>query len=104
MATLTATEYAHLRNFMERWATANAVPLTWVKGAVNAAAQTVEDLLDGTVNIIRAEIATGDGTGLPAVVSARIDTATAPFSITFSAAVKKALVAKVFELKFIRDR
>lgn len=102
MATLTDTERAHLRNFMERWAAANAVPITWVKGAVNAAAQAVEDLLDGTVLLQRGEIAP-TGTGLPAVTSARIDAATAPFSVTFGATAKRALAAKVFELKFIRD-
>ena len=102
MAILTATEKTQLRNSVERWANSTGAPIPWLKAALEAAAQAVTDLLDGTSNILRAEIAAGEGTGLPAVVSARIDAATAPF--IFSAAAKKSIVAKVLELKFIRDR
>ena len=95
MATLTDDEKNQCRRFM---ATGEAV--TWQKSHVNAAMQIVEDVLSGDHPITALEI--GVQQGLPAYLSARIDTAASP--VSFTNAQKRRLVAKVLEMKFRRDR
>lgn len=83
MAVLTNPEKAQIRNILEK----KFPNVTWPKAAVNDAAQVVEDFLSNN----QASVATS------------INTATAPYSITFTAAQKKALSAAVFYLKYIKD-
>jgi hypothetical protein len=101
MAVLTDLERTNLRNFMERKAQQANTPVVWVKQQINDAAQVICDTLDGTVPLTRTEISPG-GTSLPAVLSLRADLATAPLILTNEQ--KRFLIAKVFEVKFQRDR
>lgn len=88
MAALTDVEKRIIRNFLERKATDTQVPVSWVKAAVNDGAQAIEDLIVANAGAI----------------SSAIDAATTPHGVTFTAAEKKALVAKTLELKFVRDK
>lgn len=101
MATLTAAERTEIRRFVERYANANGIVITWTKAQINAAAQAAESLLSGDANIVQGEIAGGGGTGLPAVTAARMNTASSPF--VFSAPLKQRIVGKVLDMKYIRD-
>lgn len=83
MAVLTNAEKAQIRNILEK----KFPNVTWPKAAVNDAAQVVENFL----------------TDNQAAVAADVNTATAPYSVTFTAAQKKALSAAVFYLKYIKD-
>lgn len=104
MANLTVEERTKLRNFMERKALELEVPVTWVKAALNDAAQAFEDVLDGDAPITADEITATSG-NFPSIVSQRINAATQPHGgLTLTGAQKKALGAKVFELKYIRDQ
>lgn len=83
MAALTNLEKAHIRNILER----KFPNATWPKGAVNDAAQVVEDFL----------------TSNQAAIGATINTATSTYGVTFTAAQKKVVGAAVFYEKYIRD-
>ena len=88
MATLTAEERQKIRRALERYANENDLPIDYVKGAVNDAAQAIEDQL----------------TNVQASISAAVDAATAPYGISFTAAQKKIIGAYVFAAKYERDR
>jgi hypothetical protein len=88
MATLSADEKTKIRRALADVAQANDIPITWVKAAVNDAAQAVEDLL---VNNAEA-------------ISTAIDTASQPHGVTFTVAQKKALVAWTLFVKYERDK
>jgi len=83
MATLTNQEKARIRNILE----SKFPNVTWPKGAVNDAAQVIEDFL----------------TNNQAAISTAVNTATAPYSVTFTAGQKKVLGAAVFYLKYLKD-
>jgi len=100
MAALSESEKAKIRNFIEEKATSASVPISWVKGAINAAAQAIQDLEDGTKTIVKADVPAS----LLAIGSADIDAATSPFGITFTGQQKKWLRAKVLELRFLKDK
>lgn len=89
MATLTNTEKVKIRKAIARKAAESDVPVAWVKGAINDAAQVVEDIL-----------ASG---AFQTQVSNAIDTASAPYSVTFTNAEKKWIGAVVMDLKYVRD-
>ena len=104
MAALTDQQRRLIRNRAERKAQSLGVPIRWVKVAIHDAAQAIVDTLDGVVNLTRSEVPPGDGIGFPAVLSARIDTATSQHSLTFTTAEKKWLFAFVVEQIFERDK
>ena len=83
MATITSQEKAHIRNLLER----KFPNVTWPKGAVNDAAQVIETFLSDN----------------QAAISTAVNTATATYSVTFTAAQKKVLGAAVFYEKYLRD-
>lgn len=87
MATLTDAEKAQIRNAVARKATQEGVPIHWVKGAINDAAQAVEDLLVSSA---------------PAI-SNTIDDASQPYGVTFTADEKKWIVAWAVFMKYQRD-
>lgn len=89
MATLTNDEKRKIRNAVERKANENDIPISWVKGAINEAAQAIEDAISDPAFQIS--------------VSDDIDTATSAYSITFTNQEKKWLFAFVCDLKFRRD-
>lgn len=88
MATLTTEERRQIRNYMERYANANNIPIAWVKAAVNDSAQAFEDWLVAN----------------QASASAAVQAAASPHGITWTNAQLKQLGAKVFDLKYGRDR
>lgn len=81
MATLSSSELQAVRN-----GCASSQTVNYTKPQINAAAQAVEDFL----------------TNNAAAVSSAINTATSPLVLT--AAQKKAIVAYVVYLKFLRDK
>lgn len=87
MATLTDQEKTKIRQTVARKAAEHDVPIGWVKGAINDAAQAVEDHLVDQASAISTEI----------------DTATSPYGITFTNQEKKWIVALVMEMKYTRD-
>lgn len=89
MATLTAEERQRIRNACEAKASAAGVPITWVKGGLNDAAQAVETVLSSTA--------------LSNQISTAIDNATAAYGITFTANQKKWIVSLVLQAKYVRD-
>jgi hypothetical protein len=89
MATLTDEEKRKIRNAAERKANANSVSISWVKGAVNDAAQAIEDAISAAA--------------FQTQVSSDIDTATSSYGVTFTNQEKKWLFAFVCEHKFRRD-
>lgn len=103
MATLSPAERVDVRNRLEAKALALGIPVSWVKGLVDAAAQAVEDLISGDSLIARAEVPAG-GISFPVLLSARLDAATQPFGVTLTAAQKRHLVAFVLRVKFERDQ
>ena len=88
MATLTAIQKQQVRNWMEQKALLSNVPVTWVKAAVDAAAQAVEDLLVSNATAI----------------SNAINAASTPHGVTFTVTQKRMLVALVFQARFLADR
>jgi hypothetical protein len=104
MAALTDRQRRLIRNRAERKSQDLGVPVRWVKGAIHDAAQAIVDTLDGTVNLTRAEVPPGEGIGLPAILSARIDTATSAYGVTFTNPEKKWIVAFTLEQLFERDK
>jgi hypothetical protein len=95
MASLTNNEKAQVRRFL-----AKKSAVTWLKAAINAAAQVIQDLEDGTYVIQQSDIDPG-GTTLTQLGSTKIDAATAP--VVFTNQQKKWLRAKILELNFIKD-
>lgn len=87
MAILTTAEKTKIRQGIARKAAANDVPVSWVKGAANDAAQAVEDLLVSSATTI----------------SNVIDAATSSYGITFTAQEKKWIVALTVLAKHNRD-
>lgn len=83
MAVLSNQEKARIRNLLEQ----KFPSVTWPKAAVDAAAQVVEDFL----------------TDNQATVATNINTATSPYSVTFTANQKKVISAAVFLMKYGRD-
>lgn len=83
MAVLTNQEKARIRNALER----KFPNATWPKGAVNDAAQVIEDFL----------------TSNQAAISTSVNTATSTYGVTFTAAQKKVLGAAAFYEKYLRD-
>ena len=83
MAVLTALEKTHIRNILEK----KFPNVSWPKGAVNDAAQVIETFLSDN----------------QAAISTAVNTTTAPYSVTFTAAQKKVLGAAVFYEKYLRD-
>lgn len=89
MATLTDAEKVEIRKVIAKKATESDVPVAWVKGAINAAAQAVEDILSSGA--------------FQTQVSDDIDTASAPYSVSFTNVEKKWISAVVMDLKYVRD-
>lgn len=87
MATLTTEEKVKIRNAAARKANEAGVPIRWVKGALNDAAQAVEDLIVASA--------------IP--ISNAINTASAPYGITFTATEKRWIVALTVLMKHNRD-
>lgn len=87
MATLTDKEKVKIRNAAARKASEADVPIRWVKGALNDAAQAVEDLIVASA--------------VP--INNAINTASAPYGITFTATEKKWIVALTVLMKYNRD-
>lgn len=87
MATLTTEEKTKIRNAAARKAVEADVPVRWVKGALNDAAQAVEDLIIASA--------------IP--ISNAINAASQPYGITFTAAEKKWIVALTVLMKHNRD-
>lgn len=83
MAVLTNQEKARIRNTLER----KFPNATWPKGAVNDAAQVVEDFL----------------TNNQAAIATAVNTATSSYGVTFTAAQKKIIGSAVFYEKYLRD-
>jgi hypothetical protein len=88
MATLTDEEKRQIRNYMERYAAANNVPVAVVKAAVNDSAQAFEDWL--VANQAGAAVA--------------VQAAAAPHGVTWTNPELKQLGAIVFNLKYSRDK
>lgn len=87
MATLTDEEKTKIRNAAARKADKAGVPIRWVKGALNDAAQAVEDLINNS----------------SIAISNVINAASEPYGITFTAAEKKWIVALTVLMKHNRD-
>lgn len=94
---LTSAERVECRRFLAQ----KAAVVEWTKPTINAAVDVIIDTLTGATPLQRSEVP-AVGIGFPALLSARIDVATAP--LVFTAQQKLWLVAKVLELKFRRDR
>lgn len=90
MATLTTAELVLLRRKAAEKARELDIPIRWVKGAINAAAQAVEDAMDAA--------------SFKSQVSSDMDTATSPFGVTFTNAEKKWIGAHVKEIVGLRDK
>lgn len=103
MATLTTEERNKIRNAAERKANANDIPISWVKGAINDAAQVIEAALSGDIPIQRSECEPITGTSFEVIVSARIDVATVPYSVIFTNQEKRWIFAYVCGAKSGRD-
>lgn len=89
MTILTNEEKRKIRNAAERKANQNDLPISWVKDAINDAAQAIEDAISDPA--------------FQTSVSDGIDVATAPYSISFTNQEKKWLFAFVCDHKFRRD-
>ena len=89
MATLTDAEKIKLRNAVERKANALGIPQRWVKACLHGTVQAIEDVLDGAA--------------VRTAVSGAIDTAAAPYGVTFTTPEKKFIVALVMQIKYARD-
>ena len=89
MATLTDAEKVKIRNVIAKKAAKSDVPVSWVKGAINDAAQAVEHILDSVA--------------FQTQVSSDIDTASSSYGVTFTNAEKKWISAIVMDLKYVRD-
>jgi hypothetical protein len=89
MTTLTSADLRLIRNWAERKANANDIPIDWVKGAINDAAQAIENEISDPA--FRSQISTA------------INTSTGPYGMTFSPQEKEWLFAFVCELVYRRD-
>jgi len=89
MATLTTEERALIRRRIAKKAIEQDVDIAWVKGAVNDAAQAIEDILTSAT--------------LQTQVSGAIDAAASPYGVTFTAQEKRWIVALVMSAKCNRD-
>lgn len=87
MAILTDEEKKKIRNGVERIADREGVSVHWVKGAINDAAQAVEDFLVDNAS----------------TMSTEINTASQPYGVTFNADEKKWIVALTALMKHNRD-
>lgn len=100
---LTAKQLFNLQREAESKSYATNSAIRWTKAALNAAVQAISDTLDGDVLLQRSEVSPS-GTGLPLIVSARIDAATSPFGLTLTNAEKKWLAAFVYYEIYVRDK
>jgi hypothetical protein len=104
MATLTDAEKIKIIRRAHEKAHAAGVPVRWVKAALLDVVQTIQDAVDGTINIQKAECAAGTGTGFNVIVSDRIDVTATTHGLTFTTAEKKWLFAFTMELTYERDK
>jgi hypothetical protein len=90
MATLTDAEKALIRRRIAKLARENDVPITWIKAAINDAAQAVEDILDSAA--------------FKSQTSTAMDTATQSYGITFTNTEKKWIGAYVMFTRYDKDK
>jgi len=89
MAELTEAEKILLRQTVERKSNEAGIPQRWVKACLHDVGQAIENILSST--------------NLQTAISNAVDTAAAPYGVTFSGTEKRWLAAIVMEIKHTRD-
>ncbi len=87
MATLTTAQKLLIQRYIENKATSSGSSVRWVKAALNAAAQAVENEL----------------TTIQPIVASAMNVATSPYGLTLNATEKKWLGGLVMYVKYVKD-